>query len=529
MTTRTPLRSLLALALLLGTPLVGLVPAPGGGPSWAGGTAVAGDLDGLPDGLDTELDAALADPLDRELAAALRRHGFTGRVGQSLEARLGRPVDRRLANLGRLLFFDEALALHNDNSCAGCHAPAAGFGDTQSIAIGVDSNRIVGPGRAGPRNQRRTPMLLNNAFYPKLMWNGRFAAISGDPFDGSEGFRFPAPEGREAFPAAAPAIGHLLVAQGHIPPTELPEMAGFTGTRGSLDPLFDVHDNGSGDAVPDADESGFRNEPVRQAVLARLEGIPRYRQLFGASFTEVAGGGALDFSMIARAIAEFEHTLTFANAPLDRFARGDRAAMSAAQKRGAVLFFGAAGCARCHTVAGSSNEMFSDFENHVLGVPQLAPVFGAETGNVLFDGPDRNEDFGLEQVTGDPLDRYKFRTSPLRNVGLQPTFFHNGAYTRLEDAVRHHLNAVRSGRHYDPEAAGVAADLQRLGPIEPVLKRVDPLVAVPQRLAARDFTDLVAFLRHGLLDPRARSAALCGLVPASVPSGRPVLTFEGCR
>ena len=43
--------------------------------------------------------------------------------------------------------------------------------DSQSIAIGIDNNGIVGPDRAGPRNQRRSPMVLNTAFYPALMWN----------------------------------------------------------------------------------------------------------------------------------------------------------------------------------------------------------------------------------------------------------------------------------------------------------------------------------------------------------------------
>ena len=49
---------------------------------------------------------------------------------------------------------------------------------------------------------------------------------------------------------------------------------------------------------------------------------------------------------------------------------------------------------------------------------------------IVFDGPDGNEDFGLEQVTSDPAHRYQFRTSPLRNVALQPAFFHNGAFRR---------------------------------------------------------------------------------------------------
>jgi cytochrome c peroxidase len=173
--------------------------------------------------------------------------------------------------------------------------------------------------------------------------------------------------------------------------------------------------------------------------------------------------------------------------------------------------------------------MFSDFEMHVIGVPQLAPVFGAGTGNVIFDGPGRDEDFGLEQITGDPTDRYKFRSSPLRNVALQPAFFHNGAFTRLEDAIRHHLNVFDSARGYNPVRAGVDRDLTyRLGPIEPVLERVDPLLATPIELSVKEFETLVAFVRAGLLDERAKRQNLCALIPRSVPSGYPTMRFEEC-
>ncbi|MFP5284513.1 MAG: cytochrome-c peroxidase, partial [Thermoanaerobaculia bacterium] len=314
----------------------------------------------------------------------------------------------------------------------------------------------------------------------------------------------------------------------HIPPTELPEMAGFTGTRGTLDPLFDTLDDGQGASVPVADDSGSRNAPIRSAVLARLNASPAYRERFGALYPRVARGGEITFPMIGQAFAEFQISLTFADAPVDRFARGQRSAMSPEQKRGAILFFGRVSCVSCHTVAGSSNEMFNDFENHVVGVPQIAPAFGPGKGNVLFDGPERNEDFGLEQVTGDPLDRYKFRTSPLRNVALQPAFFHNGAFTRLEDAVRHHLDALRSARAYSPEAAGLAPDLHQTGPVEPVLKRLSPRLATPLRLSEEEIADLVAFLHDGLLDARARPASLCRMVPASLPSGEALPRFEGC-
>jgi cytochrome c peroxidase len=411
--------------------------------------------------------AARLGVLDRELAEALAAANFTGRVESTLETRLGRPIDPELAELGKLLFFDRILGLHDDNACAGCHSPANGFGDTQSIAIGIQSNEIVGPGRTGPRNQRRSPMIVNSAFYPKLMWNGRFRSASDDPFDNSAGFVFPAPEGTTRFAASDSRFRHLLVAQAHIPPTEQVEVAGFTGAGGPFD-------DGLGSPVPAPDASGFRNEPIRDMVLQRLNSAPGYRYAFSRAFPRVAQGGRIRFEDVGQAIAEFELTLVFADAAIDRFARGDRHAMTDAQKRGALLFFGRAGCVSCHAVAGASNEMFSDFDMAGAGVPQIAPVFGVGTGNVAFSGPGADEDFGLEDVTGNFLDRYRFRTSPLRNVALQPAFFHNGAFTRLEDAVRYHLNANILGRAYDPAAAGVAADLCiRQGPILPVLGRLD--------------------------------------------------------
>lgn len=429
--------------------------------------------------------------LDRQLEAVLAQHGFTGAIESTLEARLGRHIDRQLAETGRLLFFDTAVGLNDDNNCSGCHSPTAGFGDTQSIAIGIENNGVVGPDRVGPRNQRRSPTVVNTAFFPNLMWNSRFAALSHDPFDHTAGFAFPAPEG-----STLSYLPHLLAAQAFIPPTERVEVAGF-------------HFPGD-------------NSAIRAEVLRRLE-IPEYRRRFGSSFPSVREGGPITFDMFGLAIAEFEFTLVLADAPIDRFARGRRNALTDEQKHGALLFFGEARCVQCHQVSGPSNEMFSDFEMHVIGIPQIAPIIG----NVVFDGPGANEDFGLEQVTGNPADRYAFRTSPLRNAAVQPTFFHNGAYTTLEDAVRHHLDVPASMRGYHPATAGIDADLQAPpGPADAVLERLDPVLSTPVHLSDDEFRQLVAFVRHGLLDRRARPEQLRRLIPRSVPSGRPVLQFQ---
>ena len=216
---------------------------------------------------------------------------------------------------GRLLFFDTVTGLNNDNNCSGCHSPTHGFGDTQSIAIGIDNNGIVGPDRAGPRNQRRTPMVINTAFFQNLMWNSRFAALSHNPFDNTAGFQFPLPEG-----LTLSYQPHLLVAQAFIPPTERVEVAGFTFPGDNFD--------------------------IRNEVLRRINNVPEYQKRFGKIFPSVGDGEPITFDMFGLAIAEFEFSLVFADAPLDEFARGQKNALTDDQKRGALLFFGSARTAR---------------------------------------------------------------------------------------------------------------------------------------------------------------------------------------
>ena len=284
---------------------------------------------------------------------------------------------------------------------------------------------------------------------------------------------------------------------------------------------------------PDGGFDEFRNEPIRDVVIGRINASESYRAAFKKAFSELKDDEIITFAMFGQAIAEFEFSVTFMNAPIDRFARGQSRAMTDAQKRGALIFFKNANCVQCHAVAGGSNELFSDFANHVAGIPQIAPKFGAGLGDVPFRNRkgqftnDGNQDFGNFDITEEDSDIYKFRTSPLRNLGIQPAFFHNGSFISLTDALRHHLDALGMAKFYDPVAEGVAADLtQNTGPIAPVLQRIDPALAQPVTLTHAQFVDLLAFLRDGLLDERALPENLAQLIPTSVPSGLSLHTFE---
>lgn len=435
-----------------------------------------------PEATDAELDA--------DLGAKLADRQFTGRIAETLTSRLGRSLDPDLVELGRLLFFDPITSLTQDNSCSGCHGPNVSFGGSKSIAIGVGNNGIVGPDRRGPHNLRRAPSVMNAAFYPRMMWDSRFQALSGDPFDNRLGFSFPPPDG-----TALSTMEHLLGAQTFTPVINRSELAGF---------------DFPGDHVA-----------MRTEVTSRVAAVDGYRQSFAEIFAGVAAGDPISYEHIARALAEFMFTLVRANAPIDRYARGDLDALTADQKRGGILFFGRAMCGECHIVRGFANEMFSDFEGHVLGVPQVAP----SNGNVPFDGPGGDEDFGLERVTGDELDRYKFRTSPLRNVALQPQFMHNGAFVCLDRAIRHHIDAVGSLERYTSDALDVTLQARR-GPDAPMLEVLHDLIRDPVGLTEEEFDQILDFVAHALTDPDAAPDRLMGLVPESVPSGLPVHEFQ---
>ena len=508
--------------------------------------------------------------IDPVLVDLLKRNGFTGQIEATLPQKMKRLLDPKKVDLGRLIFFDKGLSLHQTNSCAGCHSPTRAFGDTQPIAIGIGNNNIVGPSRAGARNQRRAPMLVNVGFFPSLMWNRRFSSVSGDPFDPSEGFRFPPPEGRNYMVSGDPRFTHLLVGQAHIPFAEPSEMAGFGGLMRSKSlivfsrfdsqllpdistlksnpaeadrPIDSTEDFKQFDDVLSNEPLRFlpepfngvpsRNNPIRHRVIEIINNIPEYRELFGQIFPSVADGNAIEFYMIGQALAEFQLSLIFANSPLDRYARGDRNALTASQKEGAIIFFRKANCVICHAVAGSSNEMFSDFKVHSAGIPPIAPTFGAGKGNVPFRDSNGTltlkgqYDMGQADITNLEVDRFKFRTSPLRNVGLQANFFHNGSFSKLEDAVRYHLDALHGAEVYDAAKHGVPADLQNnTGDFRVVLKYLAPQLKRMPKLTEDEVLALVAFLEQGLLDDRAKPENLRALIPASVPSGLPVHIFE---
>ena len=108
-----------------------------------------------------------------------------------------------------------------------------------------------------------------------------------------------------------------------------------------------------------------------EIVVARLSAIPEYRALFTKAF---GGENAVTAANLGKALAAFQRSLVANNSPFDRYMRGDRNAMTAAQLRG-MRRFERIGCANCH-----SGPMFSDYQPHVLGVPDNPKLQESDQG-----------------------------------------------------------------------------------------------------------------------------------------------------
>ena len=145
-------------------------------------------------------------------------------------------------------------------------------------------------------------------------------------------------------------------------------------------------------------------------TLASLRADADMRRRFAAAFP---AGTAIDGASIARAIAAYERTLVSRTARFDRWAAGERDAMSPAAVRGYALFAGRAGCARCH--AGWA---FSDGAFHDIGLP--------------------DSDSGRGGVTGRDRDAHAFRTPSLRDIGQSPPYMHDGSLPNLAAVVDHY-------------------------------------------------------------------------------------------
>ena len=156
--------------------------------------------------------------------------------------------------------------------------------------------------------------------------------------------------------------------------------------------------------------------PEKAAEIVKIVG---YKKQFEAAFP---GKGATAETLV-QAISAYERTLVCNDTAYDKYAKGDKAALSDPQKRGLELFTGKAYCIMCHTPP-----FFS------LAYMGAGAFFDVGIGT---EGKDEKDvDVGRMSVTKKDGDWAAFKPPSLRNVSKSAPYFHDGSRPTLEDAVR---------------------------------------------------------------------------------------------
>jgi len=189
-----------------------------------------------------------------------------------------------------------------------------------------------------------------------------------------------------------------------------------------------------------------------------------------------------------KAIAAFERTVLANAAPFQQWLRG-RDTLTDIEKRGAILFFGKAGCAGCHRgpalsseVGAGESEMFA-----AIGLNDFDLNNPAVAGTV-----DEKTRLGRGGFTGQSEMNYRFKIPQLYNLADTDVFGHGGSFRSIKEIVEYKNKGVPE----NPETIGFT-DLR----------------FAPLGLTEAEVNDLTQFLTTGLYDD-----ALHRYEPLVVPS-----------
>ncbi len=190
-------------------------------------------------------------------------------------------------------------------------------------------------------------------------------------------------------------------------------------------------------------ELGMAN--MEDELLRRMREDESYPDMFAEAFPGQADPISLD--SITKSIAAFQRQVTSFGSGVDRWQQGDATALNESEQRGMALFFGgtnAAGvedafeCFHCH-----GGFLFSQSSDDAGQVFDQKFFMNNGLYNLDSEGsyPPGNE--GIYDMTGDPLDKGRFKPPSLRNIAVTAPYMHDGSIETLEDVLDHY---ARGGR-----------------------------------------------------------------------------------
>ncbi len=177
-----------------------------------------------------------------------------------------------------------------------------------------------------------------------------------------------------------------------------------------------------------------------------LSSIPEYREEFKSVFNE----DKITIEQITSALATFEETLVTPNSRFDQWLAGKDDAITDQELNGYLLFKNS-GCVACHNgvaVGGNTFQKMGVVEPYVTD----------------------NASAGVAGVSGNDVDRMRFKVPTLRNVELTYPYFHDGAAQTLTEAVDI-MGRLQLGKKYtEAEIKDIVAFLKTLTGDQPDFK-----------------------------------------------------------
>jgi cytochrome c peroxidase len=367
------------------------------------------------------------------------------------------PLTEAKVQLGEFLYHETGIARNPQDiaglgtySCASCHFASAGFqaGRHQGIGEGGQGFGLNGESRDKSDDYNvlnidvqpvRSPTTLNSAYQIAMLWNGQF---------GAKGINV----GTEyAWTAGTPKETNHLGFHG----VETQAIAGLSVHR-MLEDTSNVSD------------------------------LANYKELFDAAFPNLPEAERYNRVPAGLAIAAYERTLLANEAPFQKWLHGEKDAMNALEKEGALVFFGKAGCGNCHT-----GPALNSMEFHAIGLADLMDC----PEEVLLTSVNAPEHLGRGGFTNRAGDMFKFKVPQLYNLKDSPFYGHGGTMRSIRDVVEYKNEAV-------PEKTAI-----------PAAQLSDEFV--PLNLTNREIDALVAFIENALYDPN-----LSRYEPEALPSGQ---------
>ncbi len=192
------------------------------------------------------------------------------------------------------------------------------------------------------------------------------------------------------------------------------------------------------------------------AKAAEIAKIPGYAQAFKAAFP---GEGASAKTLV-QAIASYERALVCNDTRYDKYAQGQKNALTDQEKRGLEVFTGKAYCIMCHTPPF--------FSLGYLGAGAFFDVGIGTEGKA-----EKDVDVGRMAVTQKEGDWAAFKPPSLRNVSKSAPYFHDGSRSTLDAAVRFMAGGGAKNKNLTPIIADKKLTDEEVGQIVAFLGALD--------------------------------------------------------